>query len=353
MKKKKVSISRLVIIANLIVLAVLAAGMYAKLVELTSQITYLQDTTNIILSDVDGMESAITQTLQEENGMVEHYSIRVEDMNFAADTCDVSVYMIPKEYTDNTRISVYFGTNECPLEKDGYAYSGEITLPLEKSFDGNLTFLFADGKKKNTEVYSNYDGIQTFLDEVLSGSTEASPEYEDSILSVKGDAIYALAGKDRYEFEQFELVAEWNGRKVWRKDLIEAKTEDEPVRTGYAPEATEAVSRAVVKAPVDNMSGSAAFSFEYGPKEAGQLRLYLRAVTVEKYRFEYDLLRASLLEDGEAEGEPDGDGAEEDGGMRKLRLDEESVERGGSYIVYDRKGGKRVLQQLSAFSYCP
>ena len=126
MKKRKVSWSKIVIIVILVLMAVLVGGMYGKLVELTSQIAYLQDTTNIILTDVGGMESTIAQTLKEETGMVESYSIQVTDMNLVAKTYDVSVYLIPREYTDSTTISVFFGRRmdmhilvrlHCPLRK--------------------------------------------------------------------------------------------------------------------------------------------------------------------------------------------------------------------------------------------
>ncbi len=56
--------------------------MYGKVSELTNQLAYLQDTTNIILSDVGGMQSSIEKTLEEEASMVEDYSIEVKDMDF-------------------------------------------------------------------------------------------------------------------------------------------------------------------------------------------------------------------------------------------------------------------------------
>lgn len=342
MRKGKISWSRIVVIAILLVMALLVFGMYTKLVELTSHITYLQDTTNIILADVGGMESTITQTLQEENGMVEHYSIKMVDMDFAANTYDVSVYMIPKEYTDSTAISVYFGTQECPLERDGYAYTGQITLPLNKSFDGNLTFLFADGKKKNTEVYSNYDGIQTYLEEVLSGRTAARPKYEDGVLSIDGAAEFDLDGRERYEFDRFELAAMWNEEEVWTQDLVQTQVNDDgPQQDASGVEATEAAANAVVELPFGGMSGTAEIGFRYEPKEAGKLRLYLRAVSVEGYRFEYDLLTVGVVEEEREDGEDsEGDGSEEPA----LKLDEESLDRNASYVVYDKKGGKRKIK---------
>lgn len=339
MKKRKVSWSKIVIIVILVLMAVLVGGMYGKLVELTSQIAYLQDTTNIILTDVGGMESTIAQTLKEETGMVESYSIQVTDMNLVAKTYDVSVYLIPREYTDSTTISVFFGTLECPLTKDGYAYTGTITLPITESFDGNLTFLFADGTKKNTEVYSNYEGIQTNLEQVLSGSTESEPSYKEGVLSLKGDVIYSLSGKGQYEFDSLELVAEWNDEEVWTQNLTYIPEEDEGVSPDdviadvFGQETTEVSEPEVIdQEPIEGLSGDTPMDFTYEPEETGELRLYLRAVSTEGYRFEFDLLHANLIEE-----DPDNEES-------KLVLDETSVNYSVSYVVYDKRGGKLVLE---------
>ena len=100
--------------------------------------------------------------------MVEDYSIEVKDMDFARHEYKVEVSVIPKEYTDNTTMSIYFGTTECPLKADGYMFKGNITLPLNKTFNGNVTFLLANGKKKTTEVVEDFDGVSGKFDEGLS-----------------------------------------------------------------------------------------------------------------------------------------------------------------------------------------
>lgn len=335
------------------VLVLLVGGMYQKLVELTSQIAYLQDTTNIILADVGGMESTITQTLQEENGMVEHYSIRMTDMDFAANTCEVSVYMIPKEYTDKTAISVFFGTKECQLERDGYAYTGAVTLPLGRSFDGNLTFLFADGKKKNTEVYSNYDGIRTYLEDVLSAGMQGTPKYADGQFTLDGEVSFALDGHGQYEFDRFELAALWNGEEVWTQEITEQTLAEEEPSANPLPDprgelTTEAMGPAnpVSELPLSALTGSFDFTFSYEPSEAGQLWLCLRAVSSEGYRFEYDLLHADVVEKESEDGDENSDDGEAGEESREpvFELDEESVDQSVSYVVYDKKGGKRVIQ---------
>ena len=102
--------------------------------------------------------------------MVEDYSIEVKDMDFARHEYKVEVSVIPKEYTDNTTMSIYFGTTECPLKADGYMFKGNITLPLNKTFNGNVTFLLANGKKKTTEVVEDFDGVSGKFDQVFIGN---------------------------------------------------------------------------------------------------------------------------------------------------------------------------------------
>lgn len=52
-------LEKILIVLILILLLVFGILMYGKVSELTNQLAYLQDTTNIILSDVGGMQSSI------------------------------------------------------------------------------------------------------------------------------------------------------------------------------------------------------------------------------------------------------------------------------------------------------
>ena len=95
MKKWKANWKKILIVLILILLLVFGILMYGKVSELTNQLAYLQDTTNIILSDVGGMQSSIEKTLEEEASMVEDYSIEVTDMDFARHEYKVEVSVIP------------------------------------------------------------------------------------------------------------------------------------------------------------------------------------------------------------------------------------------------------------------
>lgn len=74
MKKVKLYWKKIVVAVVLIVLFGFVAFMYLKLTELTNQLTYLQDSTNVILSDVGNLQSNIEKTLEEDASMIEDYS---------------------------------------------------------------------------------------------------------------------------------------------------------------------------------------------------------------------------------------------------------------------------------------
>jgi hypothetical protein len=316
MKKKKIHWKKIVLgIGVALCLAALAFGvlfLYRKLSELANQMTYLQDTTNVILSDVGNLQSNFEKTLAEENSMIESYSIEVTDMDFARGTYHVQIAVIPKEYTDETQVSVYFGTMECQLTANGYTYEGTMTLPLEKTFDGNLTFLLANGRKKNTEVIEDYEGLYNHLEQVLTGSLADDVTYRDGTVSLDSTCSYALDGGGIYEFDSFKLVIEVDGEEIGSINLLQdaAGTTDE-LQSGDTEAETDAQQ---IELPVSGLTGTHACKFSYDLQaeeealpENPQIRAFLRAESTEGYRFECE------------------------------------VSGGDARAVYDRKGGKYDL----------
>ena len=83
MKKWKLNFKKIIIIVIIVLILALMYGMFRKIDALTNQLTYLQDSTSVILSDMTNLQSNIEKTLQEEASMVEDYSIAVESLDFA------------------------------------------------------------------------------------------------------------------------------------------------------------------------------------------------------------------------------------------------------------------------------
>jgi hypothetical protein len=194
--------------------------MHTKLEEVGNQLSYLQDNTDIIMTDLHNMETNIETALEESASLIEEYSITVTDCDFSAGTYDVAISVIPKEYTETTETSVYFGTQEYPLTLQGFTFCGSATLPMDQAYDGNVTVLFTDGGRRSTEVLQSYTGFQTSLENVLYGSIANMPTYREGTLTVRDNAVVFLEGNGSYEFAQLELIATADGEEIYHYDLL-------------------------------------------------------------------------------------------------------------------------------------
>ncbi len=207
---------------SLLILSIRKTGqVQSKLNEVTSQLSYLQDSTAMIQSNLNDMEANIEATLEEESSLIEDYTIQVTGIDLKADTYDVAITILPKEYTEATQTAIYFGTRAYDLELQGLAYKGSATLSLKNNYDGNVTVLFTNGEKRNTEVLHNYVGFPTQLATTLSGAlAQTQDSYKNGTWEFSGDVSYELDGHGVFSFTEFSLVTEVNGTTVYDYDLL-------------------------------------------------------------------------------------------------------------------------------------
>ena len=59
MKKWKFNFKKIIIVAVVVVILILMYGMFRRIDALTNQLTYLQDSTSVILSDMTNLQSNI------------------------------------------------------------------------------------------------------------------------------------------------------------------------------------------------------------------------------------------------------------------------------------------------------
>ncbi len=239
--------------------------------DIRTQLTYMQDTISIIQSDVGNLQSNIKTTLEEESSLIESYEVDIVGMNLEAGTYDVAVSVIPKEYTDATQTSIYFGSKEYLLTLNGYAYQGNMTLPLSESYDGNITFLFVNGDKKTTEVLRDYVGITTGLKNVVIATMQEQPEYRNEKISLDTDIDVKIQGNDEYVFEQLHLLATINGEEVYTLDLFEGQM-----------------------GAIDEFEIATSVEFDQEMVLDDTVRVFIQGVTQQGYTFEYELYKATV-----------------------------------------------------------
>lgn len=336
----------IVIVLNCLLVSGLGVNAYlvnGELRHLKNQMTYLSDTSSVILSGVDTMRADIEQTLQEEASLIEDWSVELKQTNFAMGTYRVAMTVIPKEYTEKTQVEMYFGTNKFGLQLENFKFVGEAQLSLNHRYDGNVTVLLVNGKKKNTEVLAGYQDIQNGFEEILSGSLKEIPKFENGVMRVNQDFAYNISDKNKFGFTEFQLVIESDGQVLDAFDLFAdsaaetksdtpksdmtgnekgekektentktgneksdiAKIEDASDGENLSKENTEISTEsddAIEELePVYLLNGSYYVKEHYEVEEGSQIRIYLKGVCQEGFTFTYDLFRG-ITQEGAVKG---------------------------------------------------
>ena len=124
-EKIKTKMPGIILAFLLIVVILVIAGcirLQNKLEELGNQLMYLQDTNSILNQEVLNLQTNIESALEEEASLIENYAVEVLGINLEKGTYEVKVSVVPKEYSDRTRTSVFFGVNEFPLTLNRYTF---------------------------------------------------------------------------------------------------------------------------------------------------------------------------------------------------------------------------------------
>lgn len=344
-EKIKTKMPVIILAVLLIVIILVIAGcirLQNKLEELGNQLMYLQDTNSILNEEVLNLQTNIESALEEEASLLEKYQVEVLGMNLQKGTYEVKVSVVPKEYSDSTRTSVFFGVNEFPLILNRYTFEGTMELSFADVYDGNITFLFSNGDKKNTEIAKNYVGIQTKLQELLYGSIETIPTYRNGKIVFDHSVEYSLNEYDGNPYESLELVLVADEKEVKVVDLLtedviidesvlyEEETE-EPTITEHSVEnetnenevqnALEEVSNSTDSNQTGDLdtpnsdiedndvvtekkeqplgkSGMIEFKKSISMKDGTKVRLFLRAKNKLGFTLEYDLFSAITSKTG-------------------------------------------------------
>lgn len=214
-KIKKIATSILLILVVFLSAAVWMQSvcLQKELEEIKSQTNYLIDSDTIMQSQLSNMMCYVDLLQQGEDSLIEEQSIRVVDMNFETGKYQVEIAVIPKEYSDTTKLSVFFGVNEVPLTFKQYRYVGSTVLSLEDNYDGNVTYLFAEGDKKQTEIISDYQDLSTQLETLLGGEMMEAPVYQNGSIQFDSEIWYALNELENYEYNIFQLILRINGEQ--------------------------------------------------------------------------------------------------------------------------------------------
>lgn len=289
-KRKKILMMTVPVI-TIVILCVLTGtliSMGEKISLMGNQLSYLMDTNSILQSQMLNLQKNIEVALEEGASLVEKYSIEVLDTDFAKGTYQVKISVVPKEYSDATKVSIFFGVNEIPLMLNRYAYEGTAQLELKDNYDSNVTFLIANGNKRNTEVLKEYEGLQTKLEDLLYGSIPKIPKVKDGKIYFDDVISYTLNAYEDYGYETLELVL-----MIDEEERVVNLMEQLNENNDNQKETTLSITEIVY-----GLSGTTDFKENATVEEDQSIRLFLRAQCENGYTLEYDLFSGVIKQGG-------------------------------------------------------
>ena len=284
---------------TIILLAALIAGavlLNNRIKKLETQMSYTSDNTSVILSDVQTMQDDIKSTLEEEASLITDWDISLKSADFTDMTYTVSVSVVPKEYTEDTKTSVFFGTNEIPLELNGIKYTGEATLPLSEDYAGNVTFLFVDGNKRSTEVLDEFKGVTSVFKNVASGILADKPTFDNGSIKLGTDVDVAVMGNDYFDFNSVQLVVASSDTDSITSAL---SRKDDAQKDGSKNNTENDTSDALKEddGKLHSLEGTVKIEDLIPVTAASNIKIYVKAVSAQGYTFTYDLFDGTVNQD--------------------------------------------------------
>lgn len=296
---------------TIILLAALIAGavlLNNRIKKLETQMSYTSDNTSVILSDVQTMQDDIKSTLEEEASLITDWDISLKSADFTDMTYTVSVSVVPKEYTEDTKTSVFFGTNEIPLELNGIKYTGEATLPLSEDYAGNVTFLFVDGNKRSTEVLDEFKGVTSVFKNVASGILANKPTFDNGSIKLGTDVDVAVMGNDYFDFNSVQLVVASSDTELKTYDIRQLLAENGTDSADSAD--TDSITSALSRkddakkdgskeddGKLHSLEGTVKIEDLIPVTAASNIKIYVKAVSAQGYTFTYDLFDGIVNQD--------------------------------------------------------
>ena len=278
---------------TIILLAALIAGavlLNNRIKKLETQMSYTSDNTSVILSDVQTMQDDIKSTLEEEASLITDWDISLKSADFTDMTYTVSVSVVPKEYTEDTKTSIFYGTNEIQIELNG------------------------------TEVLDEFEGVTSVFKNVASGILANKPTFDNGSIKLGTDVDVAVMGNDYFDFNSVQLVVASSDTELKTYDIRQLLAENgtDSADSADTDSITSALSRKDdakkdgSKNDTENDTSDASkeddgklHSLEGTVKiedlipvtAASNIKIYVKAVSAQGYTFTYDLFDGTVNQD--------------------------------------------------------
>ena len=229
----KKNISRWIIAA----LAIAVVVLFTRVSTLTNQLSHLQNNYEVAFSrlenDIQNIYANVDEQLKAEASLLTHVEFSLGELNTDTHQLELHLTVTPKALTEDMELSVQVDGKTAPLTRSGASFSGII--PVELFADSSsypLLSIASDGVTRTqelTEVYIGYLGYN-YLPTLMASYSGKTTHTDLGGLALNGELSVdsSIQTKDgSVAFGELTLLAELNGKEIYRQSLGSPLTEEE------------------------------------------------------------------------------------------------------------------------------
>ena len=229
------------------IMVVLVAGLVTSLItiiNLTEQVERMESSFinqfNTMNANINSIYSDVDNALKKQASIVSSVEEYKGNLNQADLTVPVSIKVVPKSVTDDSKLAIEIGGKSYPLSKSGVEYSTTVNVSLFNT--ENAVYLVESNDETKTELLEDVyitDMWYSYLPMINHADFTGSNGYTDGSYTLNGKIHVDCdesAKMDRCVFEKISLEVFVNGKKVWEQDGTDAfnKTDGEiPLAKGF------------------------------------------------------------------------------------------------------------------------
>jgi len=167
-KKKKHKLLIALIIIAAVIFAVWCGNMSDRLLSLENSQGYLRSQISNVESTVSSQTSILTRQIEEilnaQNSVLADFGYEITGYDYAADTVDIEIYMIPKTYTDGMSVVFAAVSDDISFTADGieganHRFEGTVTCKMSDCI--NLTVAITKDGIVETQLIDVVDHIRS------------------------------------------------------------------------------------------------------------------------------------------------------------------------------------------------
>lgn len=225
------AIVNLAMIVILVVCLVKLNNLTDEVNNLQSQLSYWQSDVSDIRSDISSIYNNVDEHLKKEASLISYVNYELGKLDSSSHNALIQIKVVPKNITEDIRLSVSIGEELVEFTRTGNEYSGTISTNIFMDYGTHPMLHIQSSNEIKTELLESVELSNLHYNylPVLESDIWGSSNFRNGTLNVDGNVIIdckpSSANCD-IKTVKAELITKLNGKEIDRRDITSKLVDD-------------------------------------------------------------------------------------------------------------------------------